>query len=516
MRPLVFSIFLILNFNLVSMAATDIQVETPLGTIVGTRAKVDSFLGVPYARPPVGPLRWKDTLEVEPWTQPQVAKKFSLACPQIPIPGDGLGPGSQIPYSEDCLYLNLWRPATGEKKLAVMVWLHGGQYLRGSAYQYIGEDFAELGNVILVNFNYRLGPLGFVGHPGITSSSPSGYVGNQGITDQIMALQWIKKNIASFGGDPSKITVFGESAGAASICAMMASPIARPLFSRVILQSDWCFDDAPGTNDAYLVGKKIAKGLGCNQVSAEEQLKCMQSKPVKDVLMAIPVGEMLGTGPTHYSYHIDNNLVTQAPGEAIRTKKVNDKQFIIGTTDDEWSRFVGGYQVQTVSDYKKHIQTHFGANNLGKILNLYPAPTSSEALRSLSQLWSDYNMTCPIRRNTRDLVEAGSPAYQYRFTRVSQIYSDFGAFHGIDVFYQFPKGFFTFSGPNLNYGESDLAVTKNILNYWAEFARTGNPNTNFLPAWPSFDQNEPFLRIDKDISRSVFLKKKECDLLDTL
>jgi para-nitrobenzyl esterase len=243
--------------------------KTSTGPITGEeRDGVRSFKGIPFAALPVGELRWKPPQQTPPWTEPRACVEFGPACPQQGK--DLYGPVGEM--NEDCLYLNVWTPATedGVGRRPVMFWIHGGGFLFGSGGKpvYDGAELAKRGGVVVVTCNYRLGPFGFLAHPALTAESPQHTSGNYGLLDQIAALQWVQQNIGAFGGDPGCVTIFGQSAGGVSVCALMASPLAKGMFHRAIVHSG----SAPGNlHDRAAMeslGVEFAKRLGTDDLKA--------------------------------------------------------------------------------------------------------------------------------------------------------------------------------------------------------------------------------------------------------
>ncbi|HUJ60695.1 MAG TPA: carboxylesterase family protein, partial [Kofleriaceae bacterium] len=325
-------------------------VETTEGRITG---KIDgngvrSWLGIPYAAPPVGPLRWREPEPPRPHP-PLAATAYRLPCSQIPLPqaGDTFSTGKKIASSEDCLYLNVWVPPHDPgTPLPVMVWIHGGQYLRGAASQYDGEQLARLGHVIVVTMDYRLGPLGLLAHSALTAESPLHTSGNETLFDHLQALRWLRANLAAFGGDPARITLFGESAGSASTCALLASPLATGLFSRAILESDPCpgADDAPTLAQREQFGRRLADALGCKRDDLAAELACMRGKTQDEVMTAIPLAKVLGDdgNGVGYRFDIDHVLLFASPDDALAAGKVARVPILIGTTANEMGRYVVG------------------------------------------------------------------------------------------------------------------------------------------------------------------------------
>ena len=388
------------------------------------RNGVRAYKGIPYAAPPVGPLRWKPPAEPAPWTDVRAFTKFGPACPQEGK--DLFGPVGE--QSEDCLYLNIWTPqGYGDAKWPVMVWIHGGGFLRGAGGKasYDGAELAKRGGVVVVSFNYRLGPLGFLAHPALTAESPHHASGNYGIMDQIAALEWVRKNIAAFGGDPGRITIFGQSAGGVSVCALMASPLATGLFHRAIVQSGSAPGNLHDRPAMESLGVEFARRLGAGDLQA------MRAKSPGEVLAAAKkntggVGE--GT-QDHLS--VDGYVLTDSPGKVFAAGRQHNVPLIAGTTKDEDKLFLAG--VKAVVDRMAPLQpkTFF---------------------------------------------------YEFRHTPGYAVANSLGAFHGVElpyVFHYFP--------PTLESNAEDEQLSGLLIGYWTRFARTGDPNGDGEPAWAAYD-----------------------------
>ena len=306
------------------------------GKVSGTTADgYQRFLGIPFAAPPVGDLRWKPPQPVEPWSGVKECTEFGPACPQPPMPGINIDR-----MDEDCLYLNVWTPASRpEDRLPVMVWIHGGGYRLGSAseIQYGGASLAKKG-VVVVTVNYRVGVFGFLSHPQLAAESPQGSTGHYGILDNIASLEWVQRNIAAFGGDPSRVTIFGESAGGNSVVALMQSPPAEGLFHQAIAQSPAMVSSMTvfgGPRDPEAVrrdmedtGQVLATILGCHE--ATDVLACMRAKTFEEILTALAAHPELGFGPIG-----DDIVVSKAFFSPLDERHWQDVPLIIGNNANE-------------------------------------------------------------------------------------------------------------------------------------------------------------------------------------
>jgi para-nitrobenzyl esterase len=494
-------------------------VETTEGRVIGRAIDgLDVYLGMPYASPPIGELRWKDPMP-PPHHEPLVADKYRLACAQVPVPegGDAFGSGHKIPSSEDCLYANVWVPshAAGER-LPVMVWIHGGQYVRGGAYQYDGATIARIGHVVVVTMDYRIGPMGFMAHPALTAESAHHASGNQALLDNVQGLRWLQVNLASFGGDPARVTLFGESAGSASTCALLVSPLGRGLFQRAILQSDACpaDDDVPTLAEREKFGAKLSGALGCTGTANE--LACMRGKTTDEVLAALTTAKVFGDdgGGAVYRPVRDGYVLSETPEAGVMAMHEFKVPVMLGTTDNELGRYVVGFHIKTVADYRARIEKDWG-KGAPALLELYPVTTDDEVPAQLAALYNDWGMTCPVRRDARAFVAAGVATYLYRYMHAPNILArSQGAFHGAELVDLFPSVFAT---KGLVLEPDDAVLTQLVVGYWARFAATGDPNGGGAPAWPRYDAaTEQHLAIDVAPKVGARLRQRECDAWDRL
>ena len=304
-------------------------IRTKTGPITGDEHDgIRSFEGVPFAAPPVGERRWKPPQPVAPWTEPRACVEFGPACPQNGK--DLYGPVGET--NEDCLYLNVWTPAKSTNaKLPVMFWIHGGGFMFGSGGKacYDGAELAKRGDVVVVTCNYRLGPFGFLAHPALTAESPNHASGNYGLMDQIAALQWVQHNIAAFGGDPGCVTIFGQSAGGVSVCALLASPLANNLFHRAIVQSGSAPGNLHDRAAMEALGLEFAKRLGT------DDLKAMRAKSADELLAAVKQGSgKVGEG-TQDHLCIDGYVLRESLQRTLAAGHHHSVPLLGGTTRDE-------------------------------------------------------------------------------------------------------------------------------------------------------------------------------------
>jgi para-nitrobenzyl esterase len=491
--------------GVVACAKTD--VVTHAGCVRGQSGAIEAFRGIPYAAPPVGPLRWKPPRPAAPWKDVRSATAFGKACPQ----GDDTI-GGKLDWDEDCLTLNVWTPnRTG--KLPVMVWIHGGGLVQGGSSLpfYDGSHLAADGKLVVVSFNYRLGPLGFLALPALTAESPDHASGNFGLLDQIAALHWVQDNIAAFGGDPARVTIFGESAGGESVCALMASPLAKGLFGRGIIESAQCagygkalralHEPKGKTESGEAQGERIAKALGCSD------LACMRGKRADELIHASPAAfGFLGKGE-HYGFTVDGHALADAPAALLEAGKLPEIPMLVGTTADEATLFTAKIPMRGPLAYDLVVKRIFAAN-APKVLAQYPA--AGNAKQAFDALVTDVVFTCPTRRAAKAMRTKQSHVYRYVFAHVTDKAraKGMGASHGSEV----PFVFGTLDSSATD-GERKLART--MLGYWAHFAQFGDPNGGGAPAWPAYDAaSDAYLELDAPIAAKRGMHTAGCDVLD--
>jgi para-nitrobenzyl esterase len=463
-----------------------VQVENGLlEGIAGNDPSITVFKGVPYAAPPVGELRWQATQPPLAWEGLRKADQFGPICPQYePKPGtfyaDEFYPTQQA-QSEDCLYLNIWTGAqSSQERRPVMVWIHGGAYIEGSGSlpSFDGETLAQKG-VVLVTINYRLGVFGFFSHPALAANSPYGTSGNYGLLDQIAALRWVRDNIAAFGGDPSNVTIFGQSAGSRSVCLLQVSPLAKGLFKRAIAQSGshYTFGIMPLSDyqTALKVGGERAENWGAQTAEG---------------LRSLPVATLLGKdlidyrGSNGYSFCKDGAIVPTNIGERLATGQVHTQAMLMGATSDEWTPNLVGLSLspEQLQDYAR---STFG-DKADQFFELYPL--EDEAAAPVVQTRSRIDQVLAGMRLWAAQQSSHGPnsVYLYFFNRAlpgrnSEFY---GAFHSGDLYYVFN----TLASTARPWTDTDRRLADLMSSYWSNFAATGDPNGPGLPEWPAYQK----------------------------
>jgi para-nitrobenzyl esterase len=464
--------------------AADPLVRTRSGPITGAEAAgVAAFKGMPFARPPVGDLRWRAPQTPEPWTSPREAKVYGPDCMQNPFPGDAAPLG--VTPAEDCLYVNVWTPKTAlaapKAKTPVMVWIYGGGFVNGgsSPAVYSGDRFARDG-VVLVSFNYRVGRFGFFAHPALTAANADGgLLGNYALLDQIAALKWVRDNIAAFGGDPSNVTVFGESAGGMSVHALLTSPLAKGLFQKAIIQSGGgrprLLPTLPlkGERSAETAGKAFAAKAGVTgeDAAALAALRALPASAVVDGLnMATSGVPTWGGGPM-----IDGTILPREPLASYEAGAWSKMPVMVGATGAD-GFFFGGAPDQVYAPFgDKRAAAEALYNPDGK------TPIAVYGWKAAG----DRAFIEPARKIARTLSAQGAPVYEFRFSYVaeSQRTQWWGAPHATEI----P---FVFDTVDARYGAAltpaDAAAAKAAHAYWIAFAKTGVPSAAGLPAWPGY------------------------------
>ena len=440
------------------------QVTIDSGAVAGATADgAASFKGLPYAAAPVGDLRWSAPAPVASWSAPRDATKYGPDCMQNPLPG--IQPGSR-PMSEDCLTLNVWtpKPAKGAK-LPVMVWIHGGGFVGGSGtLPETDGGLLATRDVVIVSFNYRLGRFGFFAHPAL------GQGGNWGLMDQIAALKWVQRNIASFGGDPAKVTIFGESAGGESVSRMMASPAAKGLFARAIVASGGGRDDWPTLAEAQAKGQIFATRAGAADVAA------LRALPADKVLGSLA---LMSKEEDRYSGPMTDGTIVPAGAETIFAEGKQARiPYVIGSNDDELGFIPAPFRAMVNGPVEK---------SLGASAAAVKAAYASED-EANRRLGGDAIFAEPALAFGLLQARAGAPTFLYRFGYVAegQRKPDIGAVHASDVAYQF-------GNLPADATTADRAAAKQVGDYWTNFAKTGDPNGRGLPVWSRLDPATPQL-----------------------
>lgn len=509
----------------IALAATavrgdDAPIKIESGSISGARsqneASVRTYKGIPFAAPPVGDLRWRPPQPAAKWDGVRECTAYSAVCPQAPYAENSVYFQKPQPQSEDCLYLNVWTAAERpDEKRPVMVWIHGGALTRGAGSLpiYDGTSLAKQG-VVLVTINYRLGPFGYLAHPLLSKESPRGSSGNYGVLDQIAALEWVKRNIAAFGGDPARVTIFGESAGSWSVCALVASPLAQGLFQRAIGQSGGCFGLMPdlksefhGQPPAEARGEKLATILECDK--AADPLAAMRAKSADEILAAVskePPG-------TRTAACVDGWVFPQEIAAIYAAGKQAAIPVIVGSNADEGTSLFAATVPPTQAAFDAATRKKYGAL-AEAFYKVYPVTSDSDVRNAALHSMRDEWFTWEMRAWARSTQQAGHSAYLYFFSHVPPHpkRAELGAYHAAEIPYVFDNLKLTTWEPT----PADTALATAISGAWVRFAATGDPNGGGLPKWEAYQPtSEPYLDFDDKVKAAQGLLKTECDFFDT-
>ncbi|MCR4780247.1 MAG: carboxylesterase family protein [Ruminiclostridium sp.] len=457
---------------------------------------VEVYAGIPYAQPPVGGLRWREPQDALPWEGVREADTFapmSMQPTNLPIYNSlsqivayhdyeiSLTDNYVPPVSEDSLYLNIWKPAGDVSGLPVLVYIHGGSLQTGQPWyaDYSGEGLAKQGAVV-VNMGYRLGVFGFFADEELQSESPDGTTGNYGLLDQIKALEWVRDNIAAFGGDPGNVTLSGESAGSACVSALCTSPLASGLFRRVIMESSTVVSVNPPHSfrlleQAFNSGAELKARHNCANIAE---------------LRALPAEELVREAYTQHHITVDGYVLTETPYESYRKGIHNEEAILHGANAEESGPFII-FDHANMSSYETKIRDYFGEHT-DDILAIYPAATDEEADKYWAEIYGSVFFNYPHYCLDRLAVRNGIPAYEYLFTKHN---GRLGCWHSGEMIYCF--GNITDGSPLFD--ANDCELSKTMTAYWLNFMKTGDPNGAGLPVWEQSTTSERLLEFGDNV-----------------
>ena len=480
-----------------------------------------AYKGIPFAAPPVGDLRWKPPQSVVPWEGVRSTANYGSVCPQLPYAEDSFWgrlkqwPSSEM--SEDCLNLNVWAPAElPAEQLPVMMWIHGGGLTRGSGARanYDGAALVRRG-VVLVTINYRLAAFGFLAHPELTAESEHGSSGNYGILDQIAALEWVQRNIAAFGGDPENVTIFGESAGASSVSYLMATPLAEGLFHRAIGQSGGAFRPMPRLDEEFR-GRPAPEAAGVafasELVGGEDvSLAAMRAASAQDLLDAYSRlgGRAYGIG----GGKVDGWVFPEDVYTTFSEGRQHDVPVLLGSNADEGPPLYQRWVPKDSAAYDEFVKSTYG-DFADEFLELWPNGDAEVIWNSYLKSRGQGSFAWTMTTWARLMETVSSKAWLYHFTHVPPIPDAevYGAYHAGEIVYAFD---------NLRFGsftevrETDERLADLMSSYWVNFARTGDPNGEGLPAWQAYEWgDEAYMELAAEPKAGKHLLAAEIDFFD--
>jgi para-nitrobenzyl esterase len=475
-------------------------VRVEAGLLQGhTSSAACAFTGVPYAAAPLSELRFSEAKPAAPWKGVRDARTRTPWCPQLASDGAPVG-------DEDCLYLNVWTTASETALRPILVFVHGGGNVTGSSAEpvYDGAHLAERSAAVVVTLDYRLGPFGYLAHPSLGQHS-----GNYGLSDQSLALDWVKKNGAAFGGDPARVLAFGQSAGSRNLCTLLAASTGELPFRAVALESGAC--EIQPESDALSFGAEFAEAAGC--ADAADVASCLRALSTAKVLSALPDQP----DPLYTSHYNPNDAVTSGrpPLERLRENSSRDAlPVIVGANAEETGHIA--QPLGSASEYGALLRITFGDEIAARILSLYPASDFESPRDAWNAVITDFRYVCPSEVTAKALsANAARSVHRYLFAHGLDRgpRRAWGAFHGLELLFLF--GTFDALGYDPSPEEEDLS--DRMMAYWTRFADTGDPNDPEAPSWPAYDpMTERYLDIDAEPRAAEKLHREHCDFWQSL
>ena len=506
------------------------QVSTEHGILKGAWSEADAsigvFRGIPYAQPPVGDLRWRAPRDLASWTGVRHATKFGAACWQSYSDDAFVWSRGEFPRSEDCLHLNIWQPKKADATAPVMVWFHGGAHTGGFAHVELfdGTELARQG-VVVVTVNYRLGPWGFLAHPALAEESEHNSTGNYGLMDKIAALKWVQKNIRSFGGNPDNVTLFGQSAGSSSVCALMASPLTSGLFHKAIGQSAACLVKEKRDANGQQRGARLAQ-LALGESGAQDSESQVTAKQLRSIDNQSLLSAMENSPWSEGSrIVVDGWVLPEAPVDVFNANQQAKVPLLVGSLANEGHELLPLNNALTESELDQYLSKTF-AETAPKLKALYAEDLAISPGMALREILTDAFMAMSMRGWAQYNHNADQPTYLYYMDYVPPAYQIYlfddpnlnlpggprstGAYHSGDLAYVFNN-----VGKTGDFWlEEDFAMARAMSSYWTNFAKTGNPNGANLPNWARYEpQNHNTQLLSNPIRTIAGAKREKLDLL---
>ena len=506
------------------------QVSTEHGMLEGAWSQADPsigvFRGIPYAQPPVGDLRWRAPQDLTSWTGVRQATTFGAACWQSYSDDAFVWSRGEFLRSEDCLHLNIWQPEKADATAPVMVWFHGGAHTGGFAHVELfdGTELARQG-VLVVTVNYRLGPWGFLAHPALAEESEHNSTGNYGLMDKIAALKWVQKNIQGFGGNPDNVTLFGQSAGSSSVCALMASPLASGLFDKAIGQSAACLVKEKRDANGQQRGARLAQ-LALSELGAQDSESQVTAKQLRSIDNQSLLSAMENSPWSEGSrIVVDGWVLPEAPVDVFNANQQAKVPLLVGSLANEGHELLPLNNALTEAELDQYLSKTF-VDSAPKLKALYAEDLAISPGMALREILTDAFMAMSMRSWAQYNHNADQPTYLYYMDYVPPAYQIYlfddpnlnlpggprstGAYHSGDLAYVFNN-----VGKTGDFWlEEDFAMARAMSGYWTNFAKTGNPNGANLPNWARYEpQNHNTQLLSNPIKTIAGAKREKLDLL---